>query len=260
LKKIGNLEEQKKHIDYNFFSYILATSDVFAEIMKNAFSCKENQIIICGHPRNDFLFNPIEKYINDSRQTVLWLPTHRNDEGKKGSKLKNVDSIPLFTNHDNMRQLNDYLKKLNIQLIIKIHPSQNFDYSVYKTYENIDIWTEDQFRKKSFNLYELLGSADALITDYSSVYFDYLLLDRPIAFTLDDMELYSGERGFVFDNPEKYMPGKKIKNKEQFLSFLIDVTEGKDNYKKDREKVNNIANYYTDGRNCERILKIVGIS
>ena len=65
----------------------------------------------------------------------------------------------------------------------------------------------------------MLGSSDALITDYSSVYFDYLLLDKPIGFTVDDMELYIKDRGFIFNNPEEYMPGKRYIMNMNFMNL-----------------------------------------
>ena len=59
-------------------------------------------------------------------------------------------------------------------------------------------------------MYVLLRNADALITDYSSAYFDYMLLNRPIAFTVEDIEEYRKKRGFVFDNPFEYMPVRRL--------------------------------------------------
>lgn len=259
LKTIGNLEKGKEHIDYNFFSFILATSDVFSEIMKKAFSCKEEQIKICGHPRNDLLFKPIKNPIDEEKKLVLWLPTHRNYDGIDGISKKLTGSIPIFTDHEKMKELDEYLHELNTNLIIKIHPTQNYDGSEYQEYENVEVWTEEDLNIKDINLYQLLGRSEALITDYSSVYFDFLLLDRPIAFTVNDLEMYKGERGFVFDDPEDYMPGPKVENKIQFFDFLYEISGDKDVFKGERDRVNKLANYYTDGDNCRRVLDIAGI-
>ena len=61
-------------------------------------------------------------------------------------------------------------------------------------------------QKQKMTVYTLLRNADGLITDYSSVYFDYMLLDRPIAFAIDDIKEYGDKRGFIFETPEDYMP------------------------------------------------------
>ena len=66
--------------------------------------------------------------------------------------------------------------------------------------------------KEKLQLYELIGISDALISDYSSVAVDYLLLDRPLGYVLADYEIYREKRGFVFEDPLEYMPGEKIYN------------------------------------------------
>ena len=108
--------------------------------------------------------------------------------------------------------------------------------------------------------YTLLNQTDALITDYSSVFFDYLLIDKPIAFTVDDIDSYSDNRGFVFDNPLDYMPGKKLHNAEDFREFVTDCISGKDDYTAERKDINDKVNYYKDNKNCERIINFVGLN
>ena len=170
------------------------------------------------------------------------------------------NSIPIFTTRKKLESLENFLEERNIYLIIKLHPMQNFNSIDRSCYRNIEIWSEDDINDRNINLYRLLGSSDALITDYSSVYFDYLLLDKPIGFTVDDIELYSKDRGFIFNNPEEYMPGKKIHNENEFYEFINNLCINKDEYVKEREKINDLANYYKDGGNCRRILNIVGIN
>lgn len=260
LKKIGNLEEHQKDIDYNFFTYILATSEFYVDIMKKAFNCKKEQVKICGHPRNDLLFKPITDENENDKKLILWLPTFRNYDKTNFMSEINDGNIPIFYNHSKMRELDLILEDLKIKVIIKLHPTQKYVGRNYKRYENIKIWTEKELSKKSYHLYQLLGSSDALITDYSSVFFDYLLLNKPIAFTINDIDVYNNRRGFVFDNPMDFMPGFKIFNEENFYEFLQDVSKGFDKFEEDRRKINNLVNHYKDGNNCKRVLKIAGIN
>ena len=104
-----------------------------------------------------------------------------------------------------------------------------------------------------------MAQSDALIADYSSVYLHYLLLNRPIGFALSDIKEYGDTRGFVFENPLDYIPGKKLYSKEDLLKFLDDIACGKDRYAEERERVCNLVHQYQDGKNCERLLKIAGI-
>ena len=66
--------------------------------------------------------------------------------------------------------------------------------------------------RKTDKTYELIGISDGLLSDYSSVAVDYLLLDRPLGYVLADYNIYKEKRGFVFEDPLEYMPGEKIYN------------------------------------------------
>jgi CDP-glycerol glycerophosphotransferase (TagB/SpsB family) len=117
--------------------------------------------------------------------------------------------------------------------------------------------SNELLRKGGINLYQLIAETDALITDYSSVAFDYLLLDRPIGYTLDDFDEYTP--GFVVENPLDYMPGKKIWSTEDFLEFMSDMANGNDIFADQREKLRNYIHTYQDNRNSARLLDILDL-
>lgn len=256
LKRIGNLEEGCKEINYNYFTYLLATSEFFADIMRQAFSCEESQIMLAGQPRCDALFkkgSPLVSIKKDCEKLITWLPTFRDmgdDFEQKGMFLEFIQS-------GRMEELNEELRKNNVYLFIKVHPLQVFTKTFKKEYSNIAIREEKEV--KDIELYELLSVTDALITDYSSVFFDYLLLDRPIAFTLDDEEKYKSVRGYVVEHPEQYMPGQKLYSFEDMKQFIHSVGTGTDAFKEERKRVNDIANKYQDGAYCKAVLERVGI-
>ena len=125
----------------------------------------------------------------------------------------------------------------------------------YKEYSNLKVYSHSKFIDDGLELWSYLSQSDALITDYSSVYLNYLLVNRPICFAVPDMDEYSDSRGFVFDNPRDFMPGEFAQTKEELFTFFENVAEGKDKYKTDREKVNYIINKYHDGKSRERLLK-----
>lgn len=84
LKKIGNMESGLEKIDYNFFTDIVSTSELFNPILMKSFNCNEKQVIITGQPRNDEMFkeNPIMDGAvrRGADKVILWLPTYRNEE------------------------------------------------------------------------------------------------------------------------------------------------------------------------------------
>lgn len=263
LKKIGNYLDDK---DYNFFTYVLAASDFFAPIIQKSFGCREEQVKVCGHPRNDALFvkNDAlgqlgfeEKY----HKVILWMPTFRQSDflGQDDIAAADGTGLPILSNRNDMERVNERLKEKNCLMIAKIHPAQDLSLIDTESCSNIKIVTNARMQATQCNLYELLSHADALITDYSSVYFDYLLLNRPIGFTVDDIEEYMNNRGFVVDDPYEIMPGAFINTPEEFLRFVDDLLDGRDEFKEKRTKVNDLVNQYHDGRDCERVLKIAGI-
>ena len=91
--------------------------------------------------------------------------------------------------------------------------------------------------QKEVRLYELIGVCDGLLSDYSSVAVDYLLLNRPLGYVLADYEIYKEKRGFVFDDPLEYMPGEKIYNAEDMIKYLKHLSEGTDTYMQERAQM-----------------------
>ena len=106
----------------------------------------------------------------------------------------------------------------------------------------------------------MLHYTDALISDFSGAYVDYLNLDRPIGFVITDMKDYDTNRGFVFESPTDYMPGMKIKDEIDFLKFCDNVSMNIDTYKADRHKVLSIFSDYQDDNNYRRLALHLGLS
>lgn len=256
--------------NYDYFTYITATSELYRPIFAESFGCELERVIVNGHPRNDYLFGElnglkmlgIEK--EDYKKVMMWVPTYRLSANEvwcdTDEKFLTESGLPVFPSVDSLERLNGFLKQQNMLLLIKLHPAQNTEHFSYVDHSNIFFLSNPQLDAADVPFYTVLKDIDALITDYSSVFFDYLLLDRPIAFTVDDITSYSGHRGFVFDNPLDYMPGEKITTEQEFLSFLKDCLNGDDNFSEQRKEVNEKVNFYKDGNNCKRIADFVGLS
>ena len=86
-----------------------------------------------------------------------------------------------------------------------------------------------------------------------------MLLDRPIAFTLDDVEAYKESRGFFFENIEDWLPGKKLYTFDDFYYFIKEVCKGTDSTRTVRKGLMETMHKYHDNRNCERITAALGI-
>lgn len=247
LKKLGHLERGCEKIDYHFFTKVLASGEMYKPIMAEIFGCDEADVDVMGNPRNDCMFvanDKIDPEIKgNAKKLIVWLPTYREYDN---------EFVVSLLNERGLSKLEKFLASKDVKIIIKLHPLQGATVERLK-YEHIIFLTQDRLQKNDMTVYDLLRNADALITDYSSVYFDYLLLDRPIGFAIDDIETYSQKRGLIFDNPKEYMPGPILSSIKDVESFINNVMENVDNYKEKRKDVNNKVNKYQDGNSAKRI-------
>ena len=240
----------------DYYSYCFYAAEIFKKELQDYLQISSNKMVLAGNPRNDYLFE--HKALPDcfgfKGKRVIWMPTFRHGIGLSETEK----DIPVI-DKSNILLLDQELSKRDIKLYIKPHPVQvnsiEATLGEIKT-NNISIITNNDLQKAGVSTYEFLGEMDALLTDYSSVFFDYLLLDRPIGFVIDDIKEYSGNRGFAFDDPFEVMPGKKIFDFSQLVDFFDELYRDNDSYKEQRQKVNSIVNYYKDGLNRDRCLKL----
>ena len=220
----------------------------------------EEGFVITGYPRNDYLFEK-HNYIKDLypnsnyKKVILWMPTFR-----KTDNSNRIDSffdfpleIPCLYTEEDCKRLNDVLIEENILLILKPHPGQKLTAIKNLNLSNFVTLYNDELSEKSIQLYQFIGSTDALITDYSSVYYDYLLTGEPIGLTVDDFEEYSKTTGFVFDNVFDYIIGEHILNCDDYIKFVRNISENEDELKEKREEMNKLFNANKDADSAKRV-------
>ena len=232
LKKIGNLEVGMEEIDYNFFTKLVSSSALFTPIMKAAFKAEDNQILLVGNIRNDELFK------KEKEKNIIWMPTYRNSKNYHDSQ----DALIFSLEEVDFRKIQQILSKHGYQLYIKLHPLEESRLHVQMNHSNIHLLTEEIISEQYDTLYTFLGTTSALITDYSSVFLDYYLLNRPVAFTINDYEEYKDKRGFVFEDVKSLMVGSVIRDSHDLLEFLESVMKSEDSYIEERTKVNDKVN------------------
>lgn len=238
------------------FDYILCASVVAKRIKSITYHAKENQMIILGSPRNDLLTRKtdIASLIPDyaDEKIILCMTTFRQSVGNwNDSNMLDTYSLNVVHSEEELEALNVFLLQNNSILIVKIHHLQNTNFLKNTNLSNIFYLKDSDLASCGMQLYELLGNSDILLTDYSSVFYDYLLLNRPIGFLVGDLKQYT--RGFCVENPLEAMPGEKIFNFNQLLEFITRCFEDDDNYRNIREKLCNEVHFYKD-KHCYRLL------
>lgn len=242
--------------------YMLCTSEEFIQLAIEQYGIVSEQIFIDDLPRNDKMLikNDEMKKINKEQKfskTIIWMPTFRktNNSDRNDSDIEYELGIPLINNINEYIKFNEYLKNNNILLIIKFHPGQDMSVVKIKDMSNIKIFSTKRLNDENIDLYELLGNTDALISDYSSVYFDYMLLNKPIGYVVDDIEHY--KIGFAYANIYDYMPGLKISNIDDMYEFIDDIINENDKYEKERNLLKTKVHKYEDNKNRERLAKFL---
>lgn len=161
-------------------------------------------------------------------------------------------ALNVITSEEELRELDAFVAKQNAILVIKTHRLQDMSYIEKMNLQNILFLNDDELQEKGVQLNEFLENASLLLTDYSSVFYDYLLVNRPIGFMVGDIEEYT--RGFIFDDPFSEMPGQKIQNLEELTTFIADSFEGKDSFEEERMAIKARVFAHPDAKNCERLL------
>jgi CDP-glycerol glycerophosphotransferase (TagB/SpsB family) len=231
---------------------VISASSRVSEVLKNYFLVKDRNFLVTGYPRNDGLFK-VNSWITQKNglKYVLFMPTFRDY----------AQDVNLFEDYNfDTKTVVDFLKKNNIRLFIKMHPKDVLrSTKIFKTFAQNESSTITILSDSVINddIYSFLGAVDVLITDYSSVYFDFLLLDRPIIFSSFDIQRYiSNDRGFYFEY-NTVTPGRKVRDWNEVLHELESIFSGADVYRKDRENLNLQMNTYRDHLNSKRVYDVI---
>ena len=258
LKKIALLDPNLKKAARIYFkkifsenyTCILTTSHELIPLMARSFAVSEDKIKVWGQPRNDGLFQK-----NDCREilgqlfpdlpeytkTVLYAPTFR-DYGQ----------VQLFPFKDfDQKQLEAFLDEKNMLLFIRTHVAEQGSAAPYLG-KRIRFLGNEQAE----DVTGILNIFDCLITDYSSIYIDYLLTDKPMIFLPYDRQQYLDGRGMNFDYDD-VTPGPKP---ETFNDFLDALSPKEDFWKSERTRVNRLFNeiqHPCAADICNKILKMI---
>lgn len=241
--------------------YICNMSSFFAD--KDAYSLKisESRIASLGYPRNDWLFeNSVDLHAlfpNKSfSKAVYWMPTYRQHKGFDVLNFSSI-SFPIIYNEEIAFEINENAKKNDILIICKPHFAQDISRIKALNLSNLIFIDEAFLEKNKLQNYLLLGSVDAMLTDYSSVYADYLLCDKPVGLCWDDFDDFNKKEGFVVDVDTFFAGGVKIYNTEDFNRFINDLAAGNDTLRATREKVKAQIHDYTDNKSSQRVADFI---
>jgi len=238
------------------YDLMISTSNEVTKIFSSAFGLMSDAIPTTGFPRNDVLLeidgeseiirtenlSEVIALIKDKKRIFLYMPTFRDTA---------IDNILPF----DFDKLNQLLESLNSVLLLKLHNSDTRFVDLPNQSLNIISLSN------KLDIYPILSYTDALITDYSSIYFDYLILDKPIIFYPYDLENYlKFDRGMYFEY-DAVTPGPKAYNLDEILNLIklyinnYDVEDNK--WKTMRHSLTEKFHYYKDSSSSKRVYEAI---
>ena len=228
---------------------------------------KIDEIIMLGFPANDRLFEKKDLFQNGFypalspscskshfKKIIGWFPTFRQHRigGRVDSTKVLPFGIPLVQTEEELVSLNDFLGEKNILLVIQMHHAQMANFAK-RSFSNIVLVDPKLKYEMNVSTANILQSFDALITDYSAAYFEYAMLDRPVALAIDDFEEYLSKTGFLFDYFE-WIKGVYLKTIFDLTHFIEDVANGVDSAKTEREMAARRIHKYIDNQSTKRVV------
>ncbi|WP_224270436.1 CDP-glycerol glycerophosphotransferase family protein [Haloprofundus salinisoli] len=216
---------------YDQYDLVSLTGSGARESFRTGFGLPDDRLVVTGYPRTDVFFESVPgatlctdetelqrvQRLAEDHRVWLYMPTFRENPSAQASEHVDFAALDrLFAAHD-------------AYLVVKLHPKERLD---------ADISAFDHLLElpAGVDVYPLLPATDGLITDYSSVLFDYLLLDRPVIRYAYDLEAYRAERGFYYDY-EALVTGPTAREFDDLLDALEGPLDGGDDYAAERRAV-----------------------
>lgn len=254
---LNTVEEirRRNDIDASRFDYFISPSKYCTEKFTSAFNLKalgKSDIIIeKGYPRNDFLFNKSEKDINaikkklgipKNKKVLFYMPTFRDNQHTSGVGYTYQMEL----------DLDRFRKKFEKDYVMLFSPhyfiANSIDLNRYKGFI-INVARYDEIN-------ELYLVSDVIMTDYSSIFFDYANLKKPMLFFMYDFDLYKGSlRDFYISLDE--LPGPIAKTQDELEDYLVNIDKEFEKNKSKYNKFNKKYNYLDDGNASERVIKVI---
>lgn len=238
--------------------YAVSSSLVNSQIDAAANEMPFYKFIPIGKVRSDILLEKedvtfVREYLQKQageckfNKIILYTPTHRDYERSTFDIKRSI--LGFDVNKDKFEQ---FLHQNGLLIVCKLHPFQNsqvVDTTLPKGVVNFT-------GTKDFGLIELMKASDMLMTDYTSTYIDYLLLNKPVIFNFYDKDIYEKTRGLAFYPYEKICAGEIFTDEESFYRAVEATLQNPDKYANMRRNVTEHLNTYHKDV-CKKTYKLI---
>jgi CDP-glycerol glycerophosphotransferase (TagB/SpsB family) len=234
----------------------LVTSPFWVKIFSEKIGLDRKCLLPLGYPRNDIFADKTKEH-NRFGRYLMWLPTYRqhrlHPEQAVGENF--AYGMPEVETKEQLLKLDKYLQNCKIKLYFRPHPVQDLSGLKKEKLSCIELADDRFLTKNGITVYEMLAGAQGLITDYSSVYYDFLLTERAIGLTIRDSAEYFDYYGCPFEHLSENVKGFYIKNFDDVLTFIKEVKEGNVPESENILEMKKKYHLFADGKASERIYR-----
>ena len=256
------LKRTDGYVEHDTCDYVITQASFFNKAVSDSLQVPIEKMVALGFPRTDILkhntglLNSLG--ISKNKKVIVWMPTFRKNKNT-GVEFGSLNSlgVPLLDSVEKFEQLNKMLEENNVLLLVKLHPAEDTTNMTLTEYSNICFMSDKDLDEKGVTVYVLLAESDALITDYSSVYYDYLLTDKPIGLVIDDLVEYGRRNGFVYGEYKEFVKGFYIESLEDFFTFVYNIEHNIDSNKEERQWAIDCYCEYKDFKSTNRVVNFI---
>jgi len=258
--KLSQQEKYERKRESDRISYVISTSEFISDIQEKCLLVGREKHAVTGYPRNDEIYSPShqskqewKKFLNglNPDKVVLYGPSWRH--GRDRTRFFPFDDF-------DPNKLKEFVELNNVLLLLRPHRNEfekstslvEFLRGLSNLSPNIRLCMHDEFA----DVNTLLPFVDVLISDYSALYHDFLLLEKPMIFIPYDYDEFKEQNGFLYDY-FKYLPGPNIDSFKMFISEMKKAIVYEDGFDEKRKKLRDKIHTYQDAKSCKRVVDLV---
>ncbi|MAE69051.1 MAG: hypothetical protein CME06_01125 [Gemmatimonadetes bacterium] len=256
--KISEGETRAKRKEGSLTRVVISTSEFVSDIQEECLQIGREKHVVTGYPRNDVLMSVPRAHVCQwnlflgemtPAKTVLYAPTWRH--GRNPTRFFPFDDVDISALHE-------FCERRQCLILLRPHRGDLVYPEVRAFFDELtgSPWIRLATHVEFHDVNSFLPFVDGLVCDYSALYHDFLLLDRPLIFVPYDYEEFAMTNGFLYDYFE-WLPGSAVSTFADFLLELTRIGNGSDAHSEARRLLRDRIHTYQDASSTERVAELL---
>ncbi len=258
--QISKSEQRERESESNHIAYAISTSEFISDLQEECLQIGRHKHVVTGYPRNDYISRPLPEQVElwgsfikniRHKKVILYAPSWRH--GRAATHFFPFDDF-------DPGKLGAYLEKHQLLLLLRPHANDFTQHpelvkqlsEMASSSSSIRLATHNHFP----DINAIIPFVDVLVSDYSALYHDFLLLNRQVLFIPYDYEEFSKKNGFLYDY-QNMLPGPWLKSMGDFINEMEAILAGEDRFADKRLQLTDMIHQYKDDCSCERVVALL---